>query len=96
MSDFIIDHHSDLLELLEEDGELSQRILSSRVLGREAAKYLKQSKTLKNRTIAVLENNINNNYKSTIAKEWAVKLDQPLEYTLLILEAFLAGIKEKL
>lgn len=96
MSDFIIDHHSDLLELLEEDGELSQRLLSARVLGREAAKYLKQSKPLKNRILVVLENNINENYQSTIAKEWAVKLDQSLEYTLSILDGFLTGIKEKL
>jgi predicted nucleotidyltransferase len=96
MSDFIIDHHSDLLELLEEDGQLSQRLLSARVLGREAAKYLKQSKPLKNRILVVLENNINENYQSTIAKEWAVKLDQSLEYTLSILDGFLMGIKEKL
>jgi predicted nucleotidyltransferase len=39
---------------------------------------------------------IEENYQSTIAKEWAVKLDQSLEYTLSILDGFLTGIKEKL
>jgi predicted nucleotidyltransferase len=96
MSEFIIDHHSDLLELLEDDGKISQRLISSRVLGREAAKFLLQSQLLKERVLSVLEKNINDQYKSAIAKDWAVKLDQSLEYTQSILNAFFTGIKEKL
>lgn len=95
-SDVIIDHHTDLLEDLTEDGELSQRLVASRVLGREATKYLLLSDQLRNRVLLVLEQNINAHYKSEIAKNWAVKLDQPLDYTLSLLESFLAGIKDKL
>ena len=96
MSDFIIDNHHDLLELLTEDGDKSQRIVASRVLGREASKYLKQSNQLRERIFQVLEQNINDNYKSAIAKDWAVKLDQSLDYTLSLLQSFLSGINERL
>lgn len=96
MSDFIIDNHQDLLELLTEDGEISQRIVASRVLGREAAKYLQQSDQLRQRIFKVLEENINDHYQSAIAKDWAVKLDQPLDYTLSLLQSFLSGINERL
>lgn len=96
MSDFIIDNHSDLLELLTDDGELSQCLVASRVLGREAAKYLLLSKPLRDRILFVLEQNINAQYQSAIAKDWAVKLDQPLDYTISLLESFLTGIKEHL
>lgn len=96
MSDFIIDNHSDLLELLTDDGELSQRLVSSRALGREAAKYLLLSKPLRDRILLVLEQNFSAQYQSAIAKDWAVKLDQSLDYTLSLLESFLTGIKENL
>jgi predicted nucleotidyltransferase len=95
MSEFIIDHHYDLFELLN-DNELSQRLVASRVLGREAAKYLLLSNHLRDRILLVLENNINAQYQSAIAKDWAVKLDQPMDYTLSLLESLLTGIKEKL
>ncbi|EON78141.1 hypothetical protein ADIS_1338 [Lunatimonas lonarensis] len=96
MSEFIIDNHTDLLEVLTDDGENSQRIVASRVLGREAAKYLKQSDQLKERILQVLEQNINEKYKSAIAKNWAVKLDESLDYTLSLLQSFLTGIKERI
>jgi predicted nucleotidyltransferase len=96
MYEFIIDYHPDLLELLTEDGEMSQRIVASRVLGREAAKYLLKSTKLKERIFKVLEENINDQYQSAIAKDWAVKLDQPIDYTLSLLQAFLTGINERL
>lgn len=94
--DLIIEEHGDLLESLLDDGVTSQMQVSSRVLGREAAKYLQRCQELKNRILIVLENNINQQYKSEIARKWAVKLDQPIEYTLTLLEAFLTGIKEKI
>ena len=96
MSDSIIEDHNDLLEFLGEDGEISQRIVASRVLGREAAKFLQLSNPLKERILQVIEHNINNQFQSAIAKHWAAKLDQTIEYTLSLLEAFLIGIKERL
>ncbi|MFC4871398.1 hypothetical protein [Negadavirga shengliensis] len=96
MSDFIIDEHGDLSELLEDDGNPSQRKVASRVLGRASAKYLNQSNPLKERIFIVLEENINAQYQSDIAKHWAAKLDQSVGYTLASLEAFLTDIKERL
>lgn len=96
MYDFIIDNHPDLLDLLTEEGDMSQRIVASRVLGREAAKYLLQSAKLKERIFQVLEQNVNDQYQSAIANDWAVKLGQPLDYTLSLLQSFLSGINERL
>jgi predicted nucleotidyltransferase len=96
MNDSIIDDHTDLLELLENDGEISQRIVASRVLGREAAKYLQISNKLKERILNVIERNIKDQYHSAIAKDWAEKLDQSLDHTLSLLNSFLNGIKERL
>jgi len=96
MYDSIIDDHTDLLELLGDDGELSQRIVASRVLGREAAKFLQTSNKLKDRILTVIEKNIKDQYQSDIAKDWAAKLDQSLEHTLTLLNSFLSGIKERL
>lgn len=96
MTDSIIDHHSDLLENLKDDGEASQRLLSARVLGRQAAKFLSQSERLRDRIFTVLEQHISLQYQSDIAKDWAIKLDQPLDYTLSLIESFLVGITERI
>jgi predicted nucleotidyltransferase len=95
MSEFITDQHFDLFELLD-DSVLSQHIVASRVLGREAAEYLRLSDQLRERVFLVLEQNINDQYQSAIAKDWAGKLDESVEYTLSLLQAFLDGINEKL
>lgn len=58
MNDSIIDSHPDLLELLGADGENSQLIVASRVLGREAAKFLQLSNKLKERILHVMEQNM--------------------------------------
>ncbi|REG84439.1 hypothetical protein [Algoriphagus antarcticus] len=84
-----IDFQTDLLELLGEDGENSQRIVASRVLGREAAKFLQLSNKLKERILLVMEQNIKDRYQSAIAKDWVAKIDQPIDYTLFLLVAFL-------
>ena len=96
MNDSIIDDHSDLLELLGNDGEVSQRIVASRVLGREVAKFLRISNKLKERILGVIEQNIKDQYQSAIAKDWAAKLDQSIDYALYLLEPFLSGIKERI
>lgn len=96
MFDFVHEHHPDLLDLLKDDGENSQRIVAARVLGREAAGFLQYSHQLKERIFSVLEQNINSQFQSAIAKEWAGKLDESIEYALSLLEAFFTGIKERL
>lgn len=96
LEDSIIDFHPDLLEFLGEDGEISQRIVASRVLGRGVAKFLQLSIPLKERILLVIEKNINDQYHSAIAKDWAAKLNQPIDHALSLLESFLAGIKERL
>lgn len=92
----ILDDHYDILEDLQDDGELSQRKISARVLGREASVILQKSDRVRNRILKVLENSISENTQSAIAKDWAKKLDQSTEYTLSLLSAFLLGIKERL
>ncbi|MEB2776335.1 hypothetical protein SYJ56_13510 [Algoriphagus sp. D3-2-R+10] len=96
MNDSIIDDHSDLLELLGDDGKISQRIVASRVLGREAAKFLQISNKLKERILSIIEQNIKDRYQSAIAKDWAAKLDQSIDHALSLLESFLSGIKERI
>lgn len=94
MWDHILDNHFDLLEKLEGDGERSQRLVASRVLGREAATILKKSEKVKERIYRVLEDNLAKAFESEIAKDWAVKLDEPVSYTLSLLDSFFTGIKE--
>lgn len=96
MMDSIYDNHPDLLDLLNDDGENSQRIVAARVLGREAANFLRSHNQLKERIFSVLEENINSQYQSAIAKDWAGKLQESIEYTLSLIEAFFTGVKERL
>jgi len=94
MWDHILDNHYDLLENLKDDGEKSQRLIASRVLGREAATIIKKSDKVQERVYMVLEDNLSRGFESVIARDWAVKLDEPVSYTLSLLESFFAGIKE--
>lgn len=94
--DDILDNHNDILEDLQDDGEISQRLIAARVLGREATEILQKSVKVKERVFSVLENNLSDNLQSVIANDWSRKLNLNVEYTLLIIEAFLKGIKEKL
>jgi hypothetical protein len=34
-------------------------------------------------------------FESAIAKDWAIKLDEPVDYTLSLLDSFFTGIKER-
>lgn len=94
--DYILDNHFDILDDIQDDGEISQRIIASRVLGREAAVILIKSDKVRDRVLEVIENNISRSTQSAIAKDWAQKLDQSVEYALSLLEAFLTGIRERL
>jgi predicted nucleotidyltransferase len=96
MWNHILDNHFDLLEDLKEDGEKSQRLIASRVLGREAAIILRKSDQVKERVYGLLEDNLSKGFESIIAKDWAVKLDESIEYTLSIMHSFFIGIKERI
>lgn len=94
--DFILDNHSELLDLLGNKGKDDEWIIATRVLGRESAAYLQKSERLGERIMDVLNKNINDQFHSEIARQWASKLDKSIEYTLSLLEAFFLGIKERL
>jgi predicted nucleotidyltransferase len=94
MWNHILENHFDLLEDLKDDGEKSQRLIASRVLGREAANILKKSEKVQERIYRVLEDNLTKAFESAIAKDWAIKLDEPVNYTLSLLGSFFTGIKE--
>jgi predicted nucleotidyltransferase len=94
--DFILDDHGELLDLLGDEGKDDERLVAARVLGREAAAYLQKSERLRERILEVLDKNINDQFNSDIARQWAAKLDKDMTYTLSLLEAFLTGIKERL
>lgn len=94
MNEKIVDEHPDLLDLLTDDGKSSQQIVAARALGRESAKYLQNSPELKHRIYSVLENSINDQFQSVIAKDWSRKLDTSIEHALSLIEGFLVGLKE--
>lgn len=94
--DFILDNHVELLDMLGGKGTDDEWMIATRVLGRESAAYLQKSERLKIRILEVLDKNINDQFQSDIARQWAAKLDKSIEYTLSLLEAFLTGIKERL
>jgi predicted nucleotidyltransferase len=94
--DHIIENHTDLLSELGENRDNDQRRVAAQVLGRESSIFLQKSEILKNRIINVLEKNIDDQFQSDIAINWAAKLDRSIKYTLSVLEAFLTGIREKL
>ncbi len=94
--DYILDNHAELLDLLEDKGKEDEWIVAARVLGRESAAYLQKSDRLKARILEVLDKNINDQFQSDIARQWAAKLDKSIDYTLSLLLAFLTGIKERI
>jgi predicted nucleotidyltransferase len=86
--DEIVEKHFDTLgrELFDE------MHIAAEVLGRNARLYLQKSKAIEIRILQVLESNLHNAAKSTIAKEWARKLDSDIEYAFDMLSAFYRGI----
>ena len=88
--DNIVEHHHDLFTKEPFD----QLKISSRVLGREARKYLNKSKQLKSRILKVLKENLQYPEKSFIAREWARRKDTDIQYMQEVLAEFETGIKE--
>lgn len=86
--DEIVENHFDTLDKEPFD----QKNIAAEVLGRKTRLYLDKSKAISDRVLKVLETNLQDASKSTIAKEWARKLDVDIEYTFALLTAFQKGI----
>lgn len=88
--DEILGHHNDTIP---EDG-FDQLLIAAEVLGRKSKKYLDKSKALTERIKTVLENNLNTEIESDIAKEWARIKSWEIEYAFSILKSFEKGINK--
>jgi predicted nucleotidyltransferase len=88
--DEIVEHHNDTFP---EDG-FDQLLIAAEVLGRKSKQYLEKSETLAKRIKTVLDNNLNNESESKIAKEWARIKSWEIEYAFSILKLFKKGLNE--
>jgi len=86
--DEIAEHHHDIFP---EDG-FDQFLIAAEVLGRKSKQYLKKSKALTERINNVLDNNLNDDGESRIAKEWARIKDWEIAYAFSILKSFRKGL----
>lgn len=82
-------------DTLEQD-PFDQLRIAAEVLGRNSRLYLQKSKALSERISIVLKSNLEDASKSTIAKDWARKLDKDVEYAFSLLNAFQKGIEYKI
>ena len=88
--DEIVEHHNDTFP---EDG-FDQLLIAAEVLGRKAKQYLEKSEALTERIKKLLENNLNDERESIIAKEWARIKGWEIEYAFSILKSFQKGLNE--
>lgn len=86
--DEIVEHHHDTLD----KDPFDQRIIAAEVLGRKSRLYLEKSSAISERVLQVLDANLREASKSTIARKWAIKLNTDIEYTFVLLTAFQNGI----
>lgn len=86
--DEIVEQHYDTLD----KDPFDQKIIAAEVLGRNSRLYLQKSEAISTRILQVLEDNLLDAAKSTIAKEWARKLDSDIEYAYALLTAFQKGL----
>lgn len=90
------DHNFD--EILEQyydtfnEDDFDEILISAEVLGRKSRSILQKSEVLEKRILAVIDSNLNSKQESKIARDWAVKKDWGIEYSLRIIEAFRRGI----
>jgi predicted nucleotidyltransferase len=86
--DEIVEKHYDTFEKINFD----RLFIAAEVLGRNSRLYLQKSALISTRVLKVLEANLEDASKSSIAKEWARKLDSDIEYAFNLLSAFQRGI----
>lgn len=90
--DEIVDKHYDTLD----KDPFDQLMIAAEVLGRNSRFYLQKSEAISARVLNVLETNLEDASKSSIAKEWALKLDSDIEYAFDLLNAFHKGITHEI
>ena len=61
-------------------------------MGRKAKLYTEKSNKLSERISKILNNNLEQESQSAIAKEWARNRDWEIEYALKLIKAFQKGI----
>lgn len=88
----IVEKHYDILD----QEPFDPLMIAAEVLGRNSLIYLQKSEAISTRILNVLEKNLNDPTQSTIAKDWARKLDKDIEYAFALLTAFQKGITYKL
>jgi len=93
--DTIIDNHFDLFA----EEPIDRLKIASRVLGRQAKKYMDKSSRLKQRILETLEANLGDVERSEIAKEWTRRgnleeKNSNLEYSFQLLSEFEKGLRE--
>lgn len=86
--DEIVEQHYDTLD----KDPFDQLLIAAEVLGRNSRLYLQKSDTISKRILTILENNLEDESKSAISRQWARKLDTDVEYAFSLLSAFQKGI----
>lgn len=86
--DEIVEFHNDTFP----EDSFDQLIISAEVLGRKAKLYIEKSEKLSERISKILNNNLEQESQSAIAKEWARNRDWEIEYSLNLIKAFQEGI----
>lgn len=89
--DEIVEKHYDTLDKEPFD----HLLIAAEVLGRNSKLYLEKSQAISERVLKVLETNLEDATKSTVAIDWARKLDTNIEYAFNLLSAFQKGITHK-
>ena len=75
-----------------EDENFDQLRIAAEVLGSKAKEYLKKSEALSTRILKVIHENLQEEEKSAIAREWARQKDWEIKYAYTILKAFQKGL----
>lgn len=75
-----------------EDESFDQLRIAAEVLGSKAKEYLKKSEALSTRILKVIHENLQEEEKSAIAREWARQKDWEIKYAYTILKAFQKGL----
>lgn len=89
--EIVTDHY----DLIDEEGNFDELILSAQVLGRKSGHYLLKSEKLKDRISQVIGANMSTTDEpGPISIEWARILDRTVEFTQHILDSFMEGLRE--
>lgn len=88
--DEIVEFHHDTFP----EDNFDQLIISAEILGRKAKWYIDKSEKLSERIVNILDNNLEHESQSAIAKEWARSRNWEIEYALSLIKAFKKGINK--